>query len=130
MTPKQLIEKAEEARLHSYSPYSGFKVGAALLCSDGTVYTGCNIENASFTPTICAERTAIFKAVYDGRRDFTAIAIVGGKEDASAPCPPCGVCRQVMGEFCGPDFMVYFPDGKAGTIEEPLANLLPHSFKL
>ena len=130
MTPKQLIEKAEEARLHSYSPYSGFKVGAALLCSDGTVYTGCNIENASFTPTICAERTAIFKAVYDGRRDFVAIAIVGGKEDTSAPCPPCGVCRQVMGEFCTPDFMVYFPDGKGGIIEEPLHNLLPHSFML
>ena len=83
MTPQELIKKAEEARLHSYSPYSGFKVGAALLCSDGTVYTGCNIENASFTPTICAERTAIFKAVYDGRRDFTAIAIVGGKYDGS-----------------------------------------------
>ena len=130
MTPKQLIEKAEEARLHSYSPYSGFKVGAALLCSDGTVYTGCNIENASFTPTICAERTAIFKAVYDGRRDFVAIAIVGGKEDTSAPCPPCGVCRQVMGEFCAPDFMVYFPDGKGGIIEDPLSAILPHSFKL
>ena len=130
MTPKQLIEKAEEARLHSYSPYSGFKVGAALLCSDGTVYTGCNIENASFTPTICAERTAIFKAVYDGRRDFTAIAIVGGKEDASAPCPPCGVCRQVMGEFCTPNFMVYFPDGNGGIAAEPLSALLPHNFKL
>ena len=130
MTPEKLIKKAEEARLHSYSPYSGFKVGAALLCSDGTVYTGCNIENSSFTPTICAERTAIFKAVYDGRRDFVAIAIVGGKEDASGPCPPCGVCRQVMGEFCKADFMVYFPDGKGSIIEEPLSALLPHSFKL
>ena len=130
MTPAELIKKAEEARLHSYSPYSGFKVGAALLCSDGTVYTGCNIENSSFTPTICAERTAIFKAVYDGRRDFTAIAIVGGKDDANAPCPPCGVCRQVMGEFCSPDFMVYFPDGKGGIVESPLSALLPHSFKL
>ena len=130
MTPEKLIEKAQEARLHSYSPYSGFKVGAALLCSDGTVYTGCNIENSSFTPTICAERTAIFKAVYDGKRDFTAIAIVGGRDDADAPCPPCGVCRQVMGEFCGPDFMVYFPDGKGGIVEEKLSSLLPHSFKL
>ena len=130
MTPEKLIEKAEEARLHSYSPYSGFKVGAALLCSDGTVYTGCNIENSSFTPTICAERTAIFKAVYDGRRDFVAIAIVGGKEDTSGPCPPCGVCRQVMGEFCKADFMVYFPDGNGGIIAEPLSAILPHSFKL
>ena len=130
MTPEKLIEKAEEARLHSYSPYSGFKVGAALLCSDGTVYTGCNIENASFTPTICAERTAIFKAVFDGRRDFTAIAIVGGKDTPDAACAPCGVCRQVMGEFCGPDFMVYFPDGKGGIVESPLSALLPHSFKL
>ena len=130
MTPAELIKKAEEARLHSYSPYSGFKVGAALLCSDGTVYTGCNIENSSFTPTICAERTAIFKAVYDGRRDFTAIAIVGGKDDANAPCPPCGVCRQVMGEFCSPDFMVYFPDGNGGIVESPLSALLPHSFQL
>ncbi|MBE6925530.1 MAG: cytidine deaminase [Ruminococcaceae bacterium] len=130
MTPLKLIEKAEEARLHSYSPYSGFKVGAALLCSDGTVYTGCNIENASFTPTICAERTAFFKAVYDGRRDFTAIAIVGGKDTPDSACAPCGVCRQVMGEFCGPDFMVYFPDGKGGIIAEPLSAILPHSFKL
>ena len=127
MTPQELIKKAEEARLHSYSPYSGFKVGAALLCSDGTVYTGCNIENASFTPTICAERTAIFKAVYDGRRDFTAIAIVGGKEDATAPCPPCGVCRQVMGEFCEGDFEIILSDGtesKSFTLNE----LLPFRF--
>ncbi len=130
MTSQELIKKAEEARLHSYSPYSGFKVGAALLCSDGTVYTGCNIENSSFTPTVCAERTAFFKAIYDGRRDFAAIAIVGGKDDANAPCPPCGVCRQVMGEFCAADFMVYFPDGVGGIVAEPLSALLPHSFQL
>ncbi len=130
MTPEALMQKAEEARLHSYSPYSGFKVGAALLCSDGTVYTGCNIENSSFTPTVCAERTAFFKAIYDGRRDFTAIAIVGGKEDTKKPCPPCGVCRQVMSEFCSPDFMIYFPDGSGGITKEPLSAILPHSFVL
>lgn len=130
MTPQELIKKAEEARLHSYSPYSGFKVGAALLCGDGTVYTGCNIENASYSPTVCAERTAFFKAVYDGKRDFSAIAIVGGKDAPDAACAPCGVCRQVMGEFCGPDFMVYFPDGNGGIVEEKLSALLPHSFKL
>lgn len=130
MTPEALMRKAEEARLHAYAPYSGYKVGAALLCSDGTVYTGCNIENASYTPTVCAERTAIFKAVYDGKRDFTAIAVVGGKEDTDKPFPPCGVCRQVMSEFCGPDFMIYFSDGKGGIAKEPLSAILPHSFVL
>ena len=130
MTPEKLIEKAEEARLHSYSPYSGFKVGAALLCSDGTVYTGCNIENASYTPTVCAERTAFFKAVSDGKREFSAIAICGGKEGKiTGFFPPCGVCRQVMREFCRDDFTVYLiGDGEVKT--RTLAQLLPDSFSL
>ena len=129
MTPEKLIEKAEEARLHSYSPYSGFKVGAALLCSDGTVYTGCNIENSSFTPTICAERTAIFKAVYDGHRDFTAIAVCGGKDGViTGPFPPCGVCRQVMREFCEDDFLIYIVDVDGAYETITLADLLPKSF--
>ncbi len=128
MTPEKLCEQAVEAMSHSYSPYSGYKVGAALLCKDGTVYTGCNIENASYTPTICAERTAIFKAVYDGHRDFVAIAVCGGKDGViTGSFPPCGVCRQVMREFCDDDFVIYMvnPEGyKAVT----LAQLLPYSF--
>ena len=109
-----LVVKAIEAREMSYSPYSGFKVGAALLCKDGTIYTGANIENASFTPTVCAERVAFFTAINDGKRDFEAIAIVGGKngEDISEFCPPCGVCRQVMSEFCSSDFKIILSDGK------------------
>ena len=128
MTPEKLSELAKEAMQHSYSPYSGYKVGAALLCGDGSVYQGCNIENASFTPTICAERTAIFKAIYDGHRDLEAIAICGGKDGVIAGLfPPCGVCRQVMREFCGDDFKVYLvkPDGYETLT---LAQLLPYSF--
>lgn len=128
MTPEKLCELAKEAMLHSYSPYSGYKVGAALLCKDGTVYTGCNIENAAYTPTICAERTAIFKAVYDGHRNFAAIAVCGGKDGIiSGRFPPCGVCRQVMREFCGDDFAIYIvrPDGYETVT---LAQLLPYSF--
>ena len=130
MTPEKLIELAKEAMTHSYSPYSGYKVGAALLCGDGTVYTGCNIENASYTPTVCAERTAIFKAVYDGHRDFVAIAVCGGKDGViTGSFPPCGVCRQVMREFCGAEFKVYLvkPDGYE---MRTLAQLLPDSFTL
>lgn len=92
-----------EARRFSYSPYSRFRVGAALLCSDGNVYTGCNIENRAYGPTNCAERTAFFKAVSEGKRGFEAIAIVGGEEDELVWCYPCGVCRQVMAEFCDGD---------------------------
>ena len=129
MTPEKLIELAKEAMTHAYVPYSGYTVGAALLCADGTVYTGCNIENASYTPTICAERTAFFKAVYDGHRDFTAIAVCGGKAGViTSLFPPCGVCRQVMREFCRDDFMVYMA-GPGGSFEGyPLAEMLPHSF--
>ena len=128
MTPEKLCELAKEAMTHSYSPYSGYKVGAALLCADGTVYTGCNIENASYTPTICAERTAIFKAISEGNREFSAIAVCGGKNGhLTGTFPPCGVCRQVMREFCEDDFPVYLvrPDGYDALT---LADLLPHSF--
>ena len=99
-----LVQRAKEARKKAYCPYSGFAVGAALLCADGSVYDGCNIENAGFTATCCAERTAFFRAVNDGKRDFKAIAIAGGRagEEPTGICAPCGVCRQVMAEFCGP----------------------------
>ena len=128
MKPEQLVNLAKEAMKQAYAPYSGYKVGAALLCKDGTVYQGCNIENASFTPTICAERTAFFKAVYDGHREFTAIAVCGGKDGViSGQFPPCGVCRQVMREFCEDDFAVYLVD-KDGYESVTLADLLPHSF--
>ena len=114
---------------HAYVPYSGYKVGAALLCSDGTVYGGCNIENASYSPTNCAERTAFFKAVYDGHREFTAIAVVGGKEGViEGAFPPCGVCRQVMREFVGDDFMIYM-GGKDGYESMTMAQILPAGFK-
>ncbi len=128
MTPEKLCELAKDAMTRAYSPYSGFKVGAALLCADGSVYQGCNIENASFTPTVCAERTAIFKAVSEGKRAFAAIAVCGGKDGAiTGRFPPCGVCRQVMREFCKDDFPVYLvtPEGYEAVT---LADLLPFSF--
>ena len=101
MDYQELMNKAAEARDFAYAPYSQFRVGAALLAKNGKVYMGCNIENASYSPTVCAERTAFFKAVSEGVRDFEAIAIVGGKGGEIAPfCAPCGVCRQVMAEFC------------------------------
>jgi len=129
MSVEQLIELAKEAMTHAYVPYSGYKVGAALLCADGTVYQGCNIENASYTPTVCAERTAFFKAVYDGHREFAAIAVCGGKDGViTGQFPPCGVCRQVMREFCGDDFLIYMV-GAEGTFQTlTLAQLLPYSF--
>ena len=131
MKPEELISKAKEAMTRAYAPYSGYKVGAALLCGDGTVYCGCNIENASFSPTVCAERSAIFKAVYDGHRDFTAIAVCGGKDgEITGAFPPCGVCRQVMREFCGDDFTVYMVTGADTYEETTLAQLLPCSFRL
>ena len=130
MNYEQLIDLAKEAMTHAYIPYSGYKVGAALLCADGTVYQGCNIENASFTPTICAERTAFFKAVYDGHRDFKAIAVCGGKNGViTGFFPPCGVCRQVMREFCDDDFVVILI-GADGVYEtRTLSQLLPDSFR-
>ena len=129
MTPEQLIELAKDAMARAYAPYSGFKVGAALLCADGTVFQGCNIENASFSPTICAERTAIFKAVSEGQRAFTAIAVCGGKDGViTGYFPPCGVCRQVMREFCRDDFTIYLAGAGDSWQSKTLAELLPLSF--
>ncbi len=124
-----LLERAGEARKSAYCPYSGFAVGAALLCGDGTVYAGCNIECASLSPGNCAERTAFFRAVADGQRKFAAIAVTGGPQgqEPTSFCAPCGVCRQVMREFCAPDFLVIMTDGqeeKTMTLEE----LLPMAF--
>ena len=129
MTPEKLVELAKEAMTHAYAPYSGFKVGAALLCADGTVYQGCNIENAAYGPTNCAERTAFFKAVYDGHRDFVSIAVCGGKDGViTGAFPPCGVCRQVLREFCDEKaFRVYLTDG-AKLFCYTLEELLPLSF--
>lgn len=128
MTDRELMQLAVAAREKAYTPYSGFRVGAALLCANGKIYSGCNIENAAYTPTNCAERTAIFKAVSEGDREFSAIAIVGGKGSAPADfCAPCGVCRQVLAEFCDGSFRVLLgtPDNiRAYT----LAELLPASF--
>ena len=130
MTPEPLIDLAKDAMTRAYAPYSGFQVGAALLCADGTVYQGCNIENASFSPTVCAERTAIFKAVSDGRREFTALAVCGGKGGIiEGFFPPCGVCRQVMREFCGDDFPVYLAGANGTWQATTLAELLPLSFR-
>ncbi|MBQ7355105.1 MAG: cytidine deaminase [Clostridia bacterium] len=128
-TINALVANALAAREKSYCPYSGFAVGAALLAADGTIYTGANIESASFTPTVCAERVAMFTAVHKGERNFTALAVVGGKSGAevSAYCAPCGVCRQVLAEFCTPDFPVILFDGKTPKVI-PLSTLLPASF--
>ena len=125
-----LIEKAKEAMKSAYAPYSKFKVGAALLCDDGSIYTGCNIENASFSPTVCAERVAIFKAVSEGETEFEAIAIAGGANDSpEGECPPCGVCRQVMAEFCHPDtFRVYLVKSDSDYMALSLGELLPYGF--
>ena len=129
MSPETLISLAKEAMTHAYVPYSGYKVGAALLCADGTVYQGCNIENAAYGPTNCAERTAFFKAVYDGHRDFTDIAVCGGKDGViTGPFPPCGVCRQVMREFCSDDFRIYMVGAGDSYEERTLIQLLPDSF--
>ena len=128
MTPEALVELAKEAMTRAYAPYSGFQVGAALLTRDGRVYQGCNIENAAFGPTNCAERTAFFKAVYDGCREFAAIAVCGGKNgEITGAFPPCGVCRQVMREFCEDDFVIYMVN-ETGYEAITLAELLPHSF--
>ena len=129
MNYESLVQRAKEAMQHAYAPYSGYKVGAALLCSDGTVYEGCNIENASFTPTVCGERSAFFKAIYDGHREFTAIAVCGGKDGViTGPFPPCGVCRQVMREFCEDDFEILLIDAEGYQVRT-LAQLLPDSFR-
>lgn len=130
MTMKELVKRALDARDFSYAPYSGYAVGAALLCRDGTVYTGCNIESAAYGPTNCAERTAIFKAVSEGRKEFQAIAIAGGKkgEQPSSYAYPCGVCRQVMQEFCGSDFQIAVALSGDEFEVYTLQELLPHGF--
>lgn len=130
MTPEKLVSMALDAMQHAYATYSGYKVGAALLCKDGSVVCGANIENAAYGPSNCAERTAIFTAVFEGKRDFAAIAVVGGKDGvASDYFPPCGVCRQVMLEFCEPDFKIYM--GKQdGTYQEILLrDFMPYGFR-
>ena len=130
MCDQELIRLAKQARAAAYAPYSGFLVGAALLCADGTVYTGCNIENAAFSPTNCAERTAFFKAVSEGKREFVAMAIVAGSRDGKlSTTAPCGVCRQVMSEFCDGDFLIILYDGKNVAVYT-LDELLPLRFGL
>ena len=130
MSNEELIEAALKAREFSYSPYSKFKVGAALLAKNGKVYTGCNIESASYTPTNCAERTAFFKAVSEGEREFEAIAIAGGYDGAPTEYSyPCGVCRQVMMEFCDPkSFRVITAVSKEKYLEKTLEEMLPYGF--
>ena len=131
MKDQELMDLAYEARKRSYSPYSHFAVGAALLCADGTVYTGCNVENASFTPTCCAERVAFFSALADGKKEFSKIAIVGAKADTLPDkiIMPCGVCRQVMLEFCSDDFEILVTDGKEITSCR-LGDVMPGAFRL
>lgn len=127
---QKLIRAASEALKKAYAPYSGFQVGAALLDADGTVFTGCNIENAGFTPTNCAERTAFFKAVSEGAREFTAICVVGGKDGVLEQyAPPCGVCRQVMMEFCDPErFLIILAKGASDYQVFTLKELMPLGF--
>jgi cytidine deaminase len=125
MDKHSLMEQSKIARERAYVPYSEFKVGAALLAADGTVFHGCNIENSGYSMTNCAERTAFFKAISDGVKDFVAIAIVA---DTKGPCSPCGACRQVMSEFCAPDMPVYLTNLNGDVLETTVAELLPGAF--
>ena len=126
----QLFDKAKTMLNFSYAPYSHFHVGAALLTKDGKIYTGCNIENAAYGPSNCAERTAFFKAVSEGILKFDAIMVVGGPNGKIKDyCPPCGVCRQVMMEFCNPDeFKIFLAKSKDDIVESTLKELLPLGF--
>ncbi|MDO5134536.1 MAG: cytidine deaminase [Eubacteriales bacterium] len=125
----RLCEKAVEMREYAYAPYSRFQVGAALLGKSGRIYTGCNIESASHTPAVCAERTAVFKGVSEGEREFEAIAIAGGPEGQSLDfCAPCGVCRQVLREFCQPEFPIILAKSRQEYQVHTLGELLPFSF--
>ena len=124
MTKQALCQAAMAMLEQSYCPYSHFAVGAALECADGTVYTGCNIENAAYSPTVCAERVAVFKAVSEGHRDFVRIAVAGRGED---PCVPCGVCRQVLKEFA-PHIEILCVNGRGESRAFTLDDLLPHGF--
>ncbi len=132
MDVKELALTAINAMNTAYAPYSGYRVGAALLAASGRVYTGCNIENASYTPTVCAERTAVFKAVSEGEREFTLLAVAGGKDGKVAGAfPPCGVCRQVLAEFCPPETPIVLVKDAEGNYEmHTLGELLPLSFTL
>lgn len=126
---KRLLDAALDARRRAYAPYSGFSVGAALLDEEDTVHHGCNVENAAYGPTNCAERTALFRAVADGRKagSFRAIAVVG---DTEQPITPCGVCRQVLSELCGPDMPVIMGNLKGDWAITTVSELLPGAFKL
>lgn len=129
MEHKELCARAREAMAYAYAPYSGYSVGAALLTARGNVYTGCNVENAAYSPTMCAERTAIFKAISEGEHDFVAIAVAGGRDGRCVGAfPPCGVCRQVMAEFCTKDFTVLIATGEDSYDAYTLQDLLPNSF--
>lgn len=127
---KELIQTALDARKNAYAPYSHYQVGAALLSSDGTIYSGCNIENASYGATNCAERTAFCSAVSEGKRDFLAIAITGGLEgeEISDYAVPCGICRQIMQEFCGDDFQVIVAKSTEDFRQYPFSEILPFGF--
>ena len=130
MTEKDLIYQAKTAMKMSYSPYSKCTVGAALLCDSGKVYGGCNIENASFSPTVCAERIAFFKAISEGERKFKMIAVCGNDNGVDKLFYPCGVCRQVMAEFCDLDFIVLVAAADDGYEKFTLSDLLPHIFSI
>lgn len=128
MTDNMLIDAARAAMAQAYAPYSHFYVGAALLCADGRVFCGANIESASYGATVCAERVAFSNAVFEGERDFTALAVVGGNGGKiTTECAPCGICRQVMAEFCAPDFKILLTDGKTVSAHT-LGELLPLAF--
>ena len=130
MTDKELLNLAKGARDNSYCPYSSVAVGAALVTESGKIYLGTNIENASYSPTVCAERVAFFKAISEGERSFKAIAVVGGRKkgDTAPLFSPCGVCRQVMAEFCDSDFQIILEDEHAQAKKYTLASLLPLGF--
>lgn len=131
MSGAELLALARRARENAYAPYSGFAVGAALLGADGRVYTGCNVENAAYPVACCAERAALFHAVAEGAREFTAIAVAGGRvgDKTEASCPPCGVCRQALAEFCDSEtFRVYLAAPGGGVEETTLGALLPRAF--
>lgn len=129
MTDEELCAMAVKAMDNAYVPYSGYKVGAALLTQSGKIFTGCNIENAAYSPSVCAERTALFKAVSEGERDFVKIAVAGGKNGKIASeFPPCGVCRQVMAEFCSPEFEILVVKAENEYGVYTLKQLLPNAF--
>lgn len=131
MNAEQLCAAAVDAMQRAYAPYSKFQVGAALETVDGTVYTGCNIENGAYSPSVCAERVALFRAVHDGHRSFRRLAVAGGTGGVvHGACPPCGVCRQTLSEFCGPELTVYIVTGPGAHRTTTLGALLPEAFAL